>query len=114
MSRIDGNLKLTIFRIRYSMALAMSLTKTVIGEKVQIGSNCTIGICSIGNHAVIGDLVVIEDGVFIGSHVHIESGCILEKDSRIGNHVWIQSGSIVKKKIKIPSKTKIASRSIVE
>lgn len=51
-----------------------------LGLGVGIGANVVIGVCEIGDNAVIMHNAVVHDGVKIGSNVLIQSGAVLGTD----------------------------------
>lgn len=115
----------------------------IIGARAEIGAFTKIGKCSIGNDAVIGSNVVIEDGCKIGDRVVIKSGAVIggsgfgfEKDSdgiyhefyhwggvrieddvRIGANVCIDRGAltdtVIKSGAKIDNLVHIAHNCVV-
>jgi|SRR5690625_3175102 len=56
---------------------ALINTKAAISETVSIGANSVVGDCTINKNTIIGNNVVIHDGVYIGRNVIIKSGAVI-------------------------------------
>ena len=48
-----------------------------IADSAHIGPNCTIGKCTIGEHAILQGNNYLYDGTTLGSHVVVEAGAVL-------------------------------------
>ena len=80
--------------------------KVIIGDNVEIGSNCTIdrGCLTdtiIGNGVKIDNLCHIAHGVTIGDNTIITAGTIVAGSVTIGKNVWIAPNSTIKNGVTI-------------
>jgi UDP-3-O-[3-hydroxymyristoyl] glucosamine N-acyltransferase len=86
----------------------------VIGNKVEICSNCSIARGSLSD-TIIGDgtkldaLVHIAHNVEIGRHCALTAGTIIGGSTRIGDMCWTGLNSTIKHKVKIGNKVIIGS-----
>lgn len=82
------------------------IKKVIIGDNVEIGSNCTIdrGCLTntvIGNGVKIDNLCHIAHGVVIGDNTIIAAGTIIAGSVTIGKNVWIAPNSTIKNGVTI-------------
>jgi acetyltransferase-like isoleucine patch superfamily enzyme len=64
------------------------------GIDVQIGNNCDLYHCRIGNHTKIKHFVEIQGNVIIGQFCKIQSFVFIPEGTRIGNYVFIGPGVV--------------------
>jgi acetyltransferase-like isoleucine patch superfamily enzyme len=64
------------------------------GIDVQVGNNCDLYKCRIGNHTKIKHYVEIQGDVVIGQFCKIESYVFIPEGTRIGNYVFIGPGVV--------------------
>ena len=75
--------------------IAHDIFPTIIGDRVSVGRNAVVHACTVGDHCLIEDDVVILDGSILESHVLIEAGSTVFPRSKLeGGHVY--SGSPAK------------------
>ena len=86
----------------------------IIGDNVEICSNCSIARGSLSN-TIIGEgtkldaLVHIAHNVEIGRHCALTAGTIIGGSTRIGDMCWTGLNSTIKHKVKIGNKVIIGS-----
>lgn len=84
--------------------LSMLAPGVKIGEKVQVGVGCAIGMGVVmGSQSDIGPMTTIDHGALIGNNVRIGTNCYVGVRSVIGDDIVIPPGSVIPKKSTIQS-----------
>jgi len=90
----------------------------IIGDQVEVGSNCVI--CSgtiepiiIENHVKLDDLVFIAHNCRIGSQTMIVAGAVICRSVTVGSNCWVGPNSCVIDTITIGDNTKIGIGSVI-
>ena len=92
--------------------------KVVVGDEVEIGSNCSIDCGTIentiiGNGTKIDNLVHIAHNAIIGEYVRVVAGTVICGSSHIKDRVYIAPGGIIKNQIKIEENSIIGVGTVV-
>jgi UDP-3-O-[3-hydroxymyristoyl] glucosamine N-acyltransferase len=87
----------------------IQLGRVIIGDNVQIGSNCTIDRGSMGD-TVIGNDVRIDNMVHIAHNVEIGDRCVIAAQTGISGSVTIGKGCIIGGQVGIAGHLKIGNR----
>jgi mannose-1-phosphate guanylyltransferase len=66
-----------------SVGVESSVERSVLHERVMVGSNCTIRGAVLGDGVQVGDGVEIEEGAMLGSGVVVGDGEVVEADARV-------------------------------
>lgn len=89
-----------------------------IGNRCEIGSNCSIDRAVFGNTVIsddvkIDNLVHIAHNVLVGPNSRIAAGAVVGGSTRIGRDVWIGAGAIIGDNISIDDGAHVALGSVV-
>jgi UDP-3-O-[3-hydroxymyristoyl] glucosamine N-acyltransferase len=88
----------------------------IIGNRVEIGSNCAIDRGGLGN-TVIGDMTALDNLVQIGHNVQIGKGCVFAGQSgvagsvTIGDYVMVGGAVSISDHVTVGNGAKIAGKS---
>jgi mannose-1-phosphate guanylyltransferase len=66
-----------------SVGVESSVERSVLHERVMVGSGCTIRGAVLGDGVQVGDGVVIEEGAMLGSGVVVGDGEVVDADARV-------------------------------
>lgn len=116
---IDSNCSIGNFSFEYMTGHATkyerveSIGQVLIGNDVEIGSNCTIDRGTFGN-TMIGDGTKIDNLVQIGHDVTIGRHCLIVSQVGISGHTTIEDEVILHGQVGIAGHLNIGARSVVQ